>query len=531
MATRLFHCATRARRAAFILGLIFGALLALPACNDVKRTRQEKGLPAKSPPPSNEAAPDKPEPNTEVYEKLVENPFQLASREPLSTFSADVDTASYSNVRRFLFDEGKLPPRDAVRVEELVNYFRYAYPGPKDDAPVAMNPELTACPWNAKHKILRIGVQSRLLDPREMPPRNFVFLIDSSGSMAPSNRLPLLKQSLKLLIDQLNERDRVAIVTYAGDAQLVLNATPGDQRGRIEAAINSIHAGGSTNGGGGIELAYDIAARNFIQGGLNRVILGTDGDFNVGVTSPDELVRLIERRRKGGVFLTVLGFGIGNLKDATLEKIAHHGNGHYAYIDSEREAYRLFVQQGAALVVVAKDVKFQVEFNPKHVAAYRLIGYENRLLKHEEFNDDQKDAGDMGSGHTVTALYEIVPVGASLDLPGLERSVSETALRPAPNAGGDEWIKVNLRYKDPLEESSRLMSVQVTGASFRAEPSDDCRFAMAVASFGMLLRDSPYKGSATFADVINTAEPVRGNDPARFEFVRIVKKAMELSKH
>src|SRR5262245_12093574 len=430
--------------------------------------------------------------NTEAYDHVVDNPFQLAAREPLSTFSSDVDTASYSNVRRFLMTEHKLPPKDAVRIEEMMNYFTYDYPAPNGEHPVAIHPELTNCPWNAKHQLLRIGVQTRVIDPSDMPPRNFVFLVDSSGSMSAENRMPLLKKSLKMLVEQLTERDRVGNVTYAGEARLVLEGTAGNDHRRIERAIDSLNSHGSTNGGGGIVMAYDLAQKNFIPGGLNRVILGTDGDFNVGVTNQGDLIRLIEEKRKSGVFLTILGFGMGNLKDSTLEKLAHHGNGHYAYIDSIAEARKLFVEQGAALVTVAKDVKFQVEFNPEQVAAYRLVGYENRLLQHQDFNDDQKDAGDLGSGHTVTVFYELVPAGEKVEVPGVDPLKYQDA--PKPNAGASrtrEWLTVKLRYKDPEEEKSKLLEVPVTTSALKATPSVDFQFAAAVAAFGMILRDSP----------------------------------------
>ena len=343
--------------------------------------------------------------NTETYDHIVENTFLAADRNPLSTFSIDVDTASYSNVRRFLLSEGRLPPPDAVRIEELINYFPYRYPQPRGEHPVAFTLDIAECPWNAKHYLVRIGLMAKRIDPAEMPPRNFVFLVDTSGSMNALNRLPLLQQSLHMLVDQLNERDRVAIVAYAGSAGLVLPSTPGNRKDVIHNAIDRLRAGGSTNGGEGITLAYSVAENSFIPDGLNRVILGTDGDFNVGVTNQGDLVRLIEEKRRSGVYLTILGFGMGNLKDSTMEKLSHHGNGHYAYIDSETEASKTFIEQGAALVTVAKDVKLQIEFNPQRVGAYRLLGYEDRLLQAHEFNDDKKDAGDMGAGHTVTALY------------------------------------------------------------------------------------------------------------------------------
>ncbi|WP_143393720.1 vWA domain-containing protein [Fimbriiglobus ruber] len=342
----------------------------------------------------------------EQYEHFVDNEFQAVAQHPLSTFSADVNTASYSNVRRFL-DQGKLPPKDAVHLAEFINYFPYSYPPPSGDDPVSFTLDLAPCPWQPKHHLARIGVRAKEIPAAAMPPRNLVFLVDVSGSMAQDTRLPLVKKSLNLLIDQLTPRDYVSVVVYASDCGVRLGPTPGSMKQRIREVVNALEAGGSTNGGSGINLAYQQARANFIEGGANRVILCTDGDFNVGVTSEGELVELIERQRKGNVFLTVLGYGMGNVKNTTMEKLANHGNGHYAYIDSVSEAHKVFVEQGAALVTVAKDVKLQVEFNRQRVSAYRLIGYENRMLKHEDFKNDAKDAGDIGSGHTVTALYEI----------------------------------------------------------------------------------------------------------------------------
>jgi Ca-activated chloride channel family protein len=470
-------------------------------------------------------------PDTESYARIVENPFLRADREPLSTFSVDVDTASYSNVRRFLLQEGRLPPADAVRVEELVNYFPYSYLPPKAGAPVSFTLELGACPWNARHHLARIGLAARMLDPGRMPPRNLVFLIDTSGSMSPPNRLPLLQSSLKLLVDQLTPRDRVAIVAYAGSAGLVLPSTPGDHKRAIRAAIDRLHAGGSTNGGEGIVLAYRVAQENFIKGGVNRVVLGTDGDFNVGVTG-DAAVRLVEEKRRGGVFLTVLGFGMGNLKDSTLEKLAQHGNGHYAYIDSEREARKVFVEQGAALAVVAKDVKLQVRLNPGRVAGYRLIGYENRLLHHEDFKDDQKDAGDMGSGHTVTALYEIVPAG--LPVPGAGDAPKDPEPpKASPAAQSDEWLTVNLRYKDPEADTSKLLSQVLAGPVLKlADATPDFRFAASVASFGMLLRGSPHRGDASYAAVGRLAKGAVADDPGghRAGFLELIAAAERLAR-
>jgi Ca-activated chloride channel homolog len=484
-------------------------------------------------PPDKATAGEKDRPNTEAYAHLVDNPFLAADRHPLSTFAIDVDTASYSNVRRFLLQEKSLPPADAVRVEELVNYFPYDYPRPTDGRPVAFTLDLARCPWNARHHLVRIALAARTIAPDQMPPRNLVFLVDTSGSMSPENRLPLLKKSLKLLAQQLGKRDRVALVAYAGSAGLVLPSTPGDQKEKILAAIDALEAGGSTNGGAGIVLAYKVARDGFIKGGVNRVILGTDGDFNVGVASEGELVRLIEEKRKGGVFLTVLGFGMGNLKDSNLEKLADHGNGHYAYVDTEREARKVFVEQGGALVTVAKDVKLQVEFNPKKVAGYRLIGYEDRLLRDEDFHDDRKDAGDMGSGHTVTALYEVVPAGLPVPGPGVDALKYQQPPKPSKAADSGEWLTVKMRYKDPDAETSRLLSKPLTGPVRKLDDAPaDFRFAAAVASFGMLLRGSPYRGDASYPAVRRLAKGALGKDPGghRAEFLGLVDAAEELAR-
>ncbi|HZY91125.1 MAG TPA: VWA domain-containing protein [Gemmataceae bacterium] len=469
--------------------------------------------------------------NTEAYSHFVDNPFLAARLNPLSTFSIDVHTASYSNVRRFLLQERRLPPPDAVRIAELINYFPYTYPTPKDERPVAFTLNVAECPWNAKHQLVRIALAAKVIDPTKMPPRNLVFLVDTSGSMDAPNRLPLLKESLKLLVEQLTPRDRVALVAYAGSAGLVLPSTPGDEKATILNALSRLDAGGSTNGGEGIVLAYKEARRNFIEGGLNRVILGTDGDFNVGVTAEGDLVRLIDEERKGGVCLTVLGYGMGNLKDATMEKLAHHGHGHYAYIDSIKEARKVFVEQGAALVTVAKDVKLQIEFNPARVGAYRLVGYENRLMKAQDFNDDRKHAGDVGSGHTVTALYEVVPAGQPLPVPGVDALKYQQPSKPAGDAKG-EWLTVKLRYKDPTADTSKLLSQALAGpvGKFDRQP-EDFRFAAAVASFGMLLRNSEHRAGSSFAGVRELAKDALGDDPHghRAEFLKLVDAAAELA--
>ena len=468
--------------------------------------------------------------NTEEYGHTEENPFVAVSAHPLSTFSIDVDRASYGNVRRFLLG-GSAPPKDAIRIEELVNYFPYDYAGPEGDDPVAIHTELAPAPWKPEHQLLRIGLQARRIDLRGLPPSNFVFLIDVSGSMQDVNKLPLVKASLTLLVNSLRPNDRVAIVVYAGSAGLVLASTPGSEKQTILEAIDRLEAGGSTAGGAGIKRAYDEAVANFVRGGNNRVILATDGDFNVGVSSDGELVRLVEDRRKTGVFLTVLGFGMGNLKDSKMEQLADHGNGNYAYIDNLLEARKTLVHElGGTLYTVAKDVKIQVEFNPARVRAYRLIGYENRLLAAEDFVDDAKDAGEMGSGHSVTALYEIVPVGVQTDVTiRVPDSLRYQTVSTPRTATGPELGFVKVRYKQPDGDRSRLLTHPVTTAVTR-NPSADFRFQSAVAQFGLLLKGSAYRGRASFEDVIATARATTGADPDgyRTEFVRMAQAAQSL---
>ena len=466
--------------------------------------------------------------NTEEYATIDENPFVAVSEHPLSTFSIDVDRASYSNTRRFI-NQGQQPPKDAVRIEELVNYFTYDYAEPAGDAPVRVHAEVGAAPWKPQHHVVRIGLQARRVALEGLPPGNFVFLIDVSGSMEPPNKLPLLQSALRLLVNELRRQDRVAVVVYAGAAGLVLPSTPGDRKAEILAAIEELRAGGSTAGGAGIRLAYDQAVANFIRGGNNRVILATDGDFNVGVSSTSELVRLVEEKRETGVFLTVLGFGEGNLKDSRMEQLADKGNGNYAYIDNILEARKVLVHElGGTLFTVAKDVKIQVEFNPARVRAFRLIGYENRLLRDEEFNDDKKDAGEMGAGHSVTALYEVIPVGVETDVvvrrPDSLRYQAPRASRDA--ASGDEMLFVKIRYKAPDGDRSRLLSHAVP-AAVAAEPSTDFRFQAAVAEFGLLLRESEHRGGADIDRVIAAAREALGADREgyRAEFVRLAEAA------
>ncbi len=470
-----------------------------------------------------------PEPTTsgEQYAKYVENDFRSPKVAPLSTFSADVNTASYSNARRFLLDQKQLPPKDSVFLAEFVNYFPYDYAKPKGDDPAALDLAIGPCPWNAKHHLVRVGVQAQQLDPAAMPARNLVFLVDTSGSMSAPNRLPLVIRSLNLLIDGLTPRDTVSLVTYAGTAGVALPPTRGSEKETIRAAVNGLNSGGSTNGAGGITVAYDLAVRSFVPGGVNRVIICTDGDFNVGVSNHGDLVRMVEERRRTGVFLTVLGFGMGNYKDAMLKDLANHGNGHHAYIDSIEEASKVFVEQGGALVVVAKDVKFQVEFNPARVGAYRLLGYENRLLRDEDFKNDQKDAGEMGSGHQVTVLYEVIPVGVPVIVPGVDPLRYQAP--PGPVAASDEWLTVKMRYKAPDGEVSKELSRPLAGNAFRAEQSADFRWAAAVASFAQLLRDSPHKGVTSYAGVLEEATAVVGADPNghRRGFLELVRRARE----
>jgi Ca-activated chloride channel family protein len=458
--------------------------------------------------------------NTEEYSKIDDNRFLSVASAPLSTFSVDVDRASYTNVRRFI-NSGALPPKDAVRIEELINYFPYDYQAPDGKHPVSITTDVGAAPWNPAHRIVRIGLQTQRISTEKLPPNNLVFLIDVSGSMMPANKLPLVKQAFRLLVNELREQDRVAIVVYAGNAGLVLPSTPGFEKERILDAIERLEAGGSTAGGAGIRLAYDVAKQNFRGDGNNRVIWATDGDFNVGVSSTSELVRLVEERRAEGASLTLLGFGMGNLKDGRLEQIADNGNGNYAYIDDLLEARKVFVQEmGATLVTVAKDVKLQVEFNPAMVQAYRLIGYENRLLRNEDFTNDKKDAGDMGAGHSVTALYEIIPVGVKLDVVIGTTEPLRYQQAAQRRARSTELLFVNVRYKQPKDSASRLMQQPVfdTEGATRA----DFRFALAVAGYGMLLRDSEFKGRVTYEDVLALARGAAGDDRYRNDFVSLV---------
>jgi Ca-activated chloride channel family protein len=467
--------------------------------------------------------------NGERYAEIEENPFLETARAPLSTFSIDVDTASYANVRRYLND-GQLPPKDAVRIEELVNYFEYDYPQPAGDVPFSVNTEVAAAPWNPRHKIVQIGLQGKKVPLDNLPPSNLVFLIDVSGSMNSPDKLPLLKDSMRILVNQLTARDRVAIAVYAGASGLVLPSTSVANKGEILNALNSLNSGGSTNGGAGIKLAYQVAADNFIKGGNNRVVLATDGDFNVGLSSDDELVGLIEQKREKGIFLSVLGFGTGNLNDSMMEKLADKGNGNYSYIDTEDEARKALGSEVAGtLFTIAKDVKIQVEFNPAKVAGYRLIGYENRLLANRDFEDDRKDAGEIGAGHTVTAMYEVIPVGEKVDNDGIELKYSK--YEKSDTNFGSEMMTVKLRYKEPDGDQSRLMSIGVLDRNVEVgNASENLRFASAVAQFGMLLRDSRYKGSASFGNVESLVNSSFGSDLKNYrtEFLGLVERAKSL---
>jgi Ca-activated chloride channel family protein len=470
--------------------------------------------------------------NTESYADIDENGYKDPRKSPLSTFSIDVDNASYSNVRRFI-NLGQKVPADAVRIEEMINYFKYDYPQPSGEHPFSVYTETGICPWNKNHYLLHIGLRGKDIDKDELPPSNLVFLIDVSGSMNYPNKLPLLKSAFGLLVNELRAQDRVAIVVYAGAAGVVLESTPGNHKETITEALDKLHAGGSTAGGAGLMLAYKIAGKNFIKGGNNRIILATDGDFNVGVSDNASMERLVEEKRGLGIYMTVLGFGMGNIKDDKMEIIADKGNGNYAYIDNIQEARKILVQEfGGTLFTIAKDVKFQIEFNPAYVRAYRLVGYENRMLADEDFNDDTKDAGEMGAGHTVTALYEIVPAGSEeTGLPLVDplryqncNTPIETVspLRNAPR----ELCNIKLRYKEPDRLTSKMFSKTVsTDVKSINQTTDRFRFSAAVAAFGMILRDSRYKGNATLNDVIAMASDARGSDPDgyRAEFVRLVQ--------
>jgi Ca-activated chloride channel family protein len=467
---------------------------------------------------------------TASYSAIEDNPFRLVKDAPLSTFGIDVDTASYSNVRRLL-NAGQLPPPGAVRIEEMVNYFPYDYAPPQDGRPFSVRIDVAGCPWKTDHRLVRVGIKGKALAATARPAANLVFLLDVSGSMSPDNRLPLILESMKMLVGQLEAKDHVAIVVYAGESGLALPSTSCEDKAKILAALDSLHAGGSTNGAAGIQLAYEVASQNRIDGGINRVILATDGDFNVGVTDQSSLVKLVQEKAKSGTFLSVLGVGDDNYKDSTMEMLADRGNGNYAYIDTLKEGEKVLVQQASGtLVTIAKDVKVQVEFNPAQVGSYRLIGYEDRLLAPEDFKDDRKDAGEIGAGHTVTALYEVVPPGALTETAGVDPLKYQPAPAPAANASR-ELLTVKLRWKEPDADVSTPMEVPVVdeGMTYSAA-SADFKFAASVAAFGMCLRDSPNRGSANLDAVLELAAEGAANDPGgwRAEFVGLVKRAKEL---
>jgi len=472
--------------------------------------------------------------NTEEYGLILENDFLDSYSNPLSTFSIDVDAASYSNARRFIMS-GSLPPKDAVRIEEFVNYFDYDYPKPEGDNPFSIFTEMSKCSWNKDNYLVHIGIKGKELTDEERRPGNFVFLIDVSGSMEPENKLPLLKKSYKMMVNNLSSKDRIAIVVYAGAAGLILPSTQAIEKEKIIEAIERLQAGGSTAGGQGIQLAYRIAKENFIKDGNNRIILATDGDFNVGVSSTSEMVRLVEEKKKEGIYLTVLGFGMGNYKDDRLEQIADKGNGNYYYIDNILEAKKVLGHEiMSTLFTIAKDVKIQIEFNPAKVKSYRLIGYENRLLKKEDFEDDTKDAGELGAGHTVTALYEIVPVNDVSALKNNEvlkyqkNNLTKLALE------SDEVLTLNLRYKETDEEASKLISnILKENKNDLESSSENLKFSSAVVQFAMLLRDSKYKGKSNFESILKLAEESKGEDKFgyREEFITLVRMAKRLNEN
>jgi Ca-activated chloride channel homolog len=464
--------------------------------------------------------------NTEEYDGIEENIFREAFKNPLSTFSIDVDAASYSNVRRFI-NNGQRPPKDAVRIEELVNYFDYDYDQPKSADPFAIHTEISTAPWNRNHRLVHIGLQGKTIPTTQLPPSNLVFLIDVSGSMDEPNKLPLLKSSFKMLVEQLRPQDHIAIVVYAGAAGLVLEPTAGSEKRKILNALEQLQAGGSTAGGAGIKLAYDIAKKHFKQGGNNRIILATDGDFNIGESSNAAMERLIEEKRKDGVFLTVLGYGMGNYKDSKMETLADKGNGNYAYIDNITEARKVLVNEfGGTLFTIAKDVKLQIEFNPAKVKAYRLIGYENRMLKNEDFNNDKKDAGDLGSGHTVTALYEIIPVGIESEFFKVDDlKYQKTTVDPKAQ-NSKELMTIKFRYKNPDENGSKLIVHPLVDSNIPlSKTSDNFRWSASVAAFGMLLRESEYIKNFNYDAVVQMAQNSKGEDKEgyRIEFINMVK--------
>lgn len=471
------------------------------------------------------------EQNTESYSKIESNKFKKVKNDPLSTFSIDVDKAAYSNTRRFI-TSGNLPPADAVRIEEMINYFKYDYAQPIDNTPFAIHTEYTECAWNKDHKLVQIGLKGKEMEMENAPASNLVFLIDVSGSMQSPNKLDLLKTGFELLVDQLRPKDKISVVVYAGAAGVVLESTAGNKKETIKSALQGLTAGGSTAGGEGIELAYSIAKKNFVKNGNNRVILASDGDFNVGTSSESELEKLIESKRNDDIFLSVLGFGTGNYQDSKMERLADKGNGNYAYIDNIFEAKKVLVTEiGGTLFTIAKDVKIQVEFNPKHVKGYRLIGYENRVLENDDFNDDKKDAGELGAGHTVTALYEIIPANSKEKVSNIDPLKYQTTANAKGNL--NEVLTVKLRYKEPKGVKSKLIE-QVLHDNIipLSEASNDIQFASAIAEFGLLLRNSEFKADANYEALIARARLAKGEDIEgyRAEFIKLAEMAMELTK-
>jgi Ca-activated chloride channel family protein len=468
----------------------------------------------------------------ENVDELIENPYIATTTQPTSTFSIDVDTAAYALIRSSI-QNGSLPDKNRVRIEEMVNYFIYDYPQPTDEHPFSSTTEIAACPWNKNHELILFGLKGKEIPAEQIPPSNLVFLIDVSGSMADDNKLPMIKEALAMLVEELDVQDRVAIVTYASTSGVALDSTPGDQKESIMAVINGLEAGGSTAGSAGIAQAYSIAQDYFLKAGNNRVILLTDGDFNVGPSSEEELVAIIEDYRDKGIFLTIGGFGMGNYKDDKMEQLADHGNGNYYYIDSLTEARKVFVQGlRGTLFTIAKDVKIQVEFNPDFVKAYRLLGYENRVLANEDFNDDTKDAGELGSGHTVTAFYEIIPAGSNEPIPGVDPDNS-SAMAKKTDAGEyppvEGYVALRLRYKNPDEDSSILMLKDIP-KNIAETASENFSFASAVVEFGLILRQSSYQGESSFETVITRAQASKGEDKYgyRAEFVKLVQKASDI---
>ncbi len=473
------------------------------------------------------------EENSEEYPTFEENRFLSAQTHALSTFSLDVDVASYGNMRRII-NQGQMPDKDVIRTEELINYFSYDYPGPTGEDPVNITTEVAPCPWKNQHKIVKIGIKAKEIPTQNLPYSNFVFLIDVSGSMEGPTRLELVKSSLKLLVNNLRDKDRVAIVVYAGAAGEVLPSTSGKNRQKILEALDNLSAGGSTAGGEGIQLAYKVAEKNFISKGNNRIILCTDGDFNVGISSTSELEKLIETKRETGIYLTVLGYGMGNYKDNKLQILSQKGNGNHAYIDNIQEANKVLVSEfGSTVYTVANDVKLQIEFNPIYVNYYRLIGYETRLLNDEDFNDDKKDAGELGSGHTVTALYEIIPAGIENPYQGKVDDLKYQKDKKSTKDYSSEMLTVKLRYKKPGSSESKKLEVPVSSIIDETKPaSKDFKFAMSLAMFGQLLRDSEFKGDATYTKAINLAKEGIDNDEYgyRREFIRLAEAVNQMAK-